>query len=532
MLGQMMDAPLTLELVRRRADRYGRERPLVTNTPAGPRRATIGDAIDRAARLAGALEALGIRPGDRVATLLWNQQEHLEAYVAVPCMGAVLHTLNLRLLPEQLAWIANDAEDRVLIADASLLPLVEAMRPELRTVEYIVVAPDDYELLLDSAPPQDGPRAWPELDERQAAAMCYTSGTTGRPKGVVYSHRSAVLHTLMLLFAEGMGLQPRDVVMPVVPMFHANAWGFPYGALMASAGLVLPGPLMQPAALAELLARERVTVAAGVPTIWHGVVGELEREPRDLSALRLVGCGGSTIPEVLMRGFDAIAPGVLLHAWGMTETSPIASIASLPAESERWEDEGRLRYRLTQGRPLPCVELRVIGFDGVEAAWDGETMGELEVRGPWVAASYWRARDPDRFGGGWFRTGDVAVGNPDGTFTIVDRTKDVIKSGGEWISSVELECILLEHPAVQEAAVVARADAHWSERPVACVVLREGSALALPELRDWLEGRVPRFWLPDDLWLLDELPKTGVGKLDKKRLRAEYAAEHAPAAAS
>jgi fatty-acyl-CoA synthase len=516
----MMDVALTVDLLRRRADLLHRERPVVTNGVNTVRRSTLGEVLDRAGRLAWALQGLGIGRGDRVGTLAWNQQEHLEAYVAVPCMGAVLHTLNLRLSPEQIAWIVDDADDRVILVDHTLLPIVERVRPLLRGDARFVTIPGEYEELLDGA--SDEPFPWPELDEDEAAAMCFTSGTTGDPKGVVYSHRSTVLHTLNLLLADGAAISAGDVVMPVVPMFHANAWGIPYAALAAGSALVLPGPHLQPKPLADLLETERVTVAAGVPTIWHGLAEELRARPRELH-LRCVPCGGAAVPEVLMRAFDEVTPGTLLHAWGMTETSPIGSCATLPAGHEEWDAERALRFRLTQGRAVLGVELRIWALDDREAPWDGQTLGELQVRGPWVAASYWKERDADRWVDGWFRTGDVVVGNPDGTFQVADRTKDVIKSGGEWISSVALEGTVLQHPAVREAAVIGRPDEHWSERPVACVALQEGQALELSDLRAWLEGRVPGFWLPDDLVVLEELPKTGVGKLDKRALRASYA---------
>ena len=522
MRGRMMEIPLTLDLLRRHADTLHRDRPVITLTAEEPVRATFGDVLDRASRLAHALHGLGVRPGDVVASLMWNDQQHLEAYVGVPGMGAVLHTLNLRLDPRQIAWIADDGGARVILAGASLAPVVEAVRPHLRVAERIVMVPDEYEGLLAAAPPE--PYAWPELDEGEAAMLCYTSGTTGDPRGVLYSHRSLTLHALCLLYADTLGMSARDLCLVVVPMFHANAWGTPHGALAAGCGLLLPSSHVQPGALADALERERATLAAAVPTIWLGLMDALEERPRNLSSLRRVVCGGSAIPEALMRRFDAVAPGALLHAWGMTEISPIGTVASLPAGSESWSGDERLRYRLSQGRQVPGVELRLTGLDGGEAPWDGETLGEIEVRGPWVAASYHGDREAERFVGGWFSTGDIATGSPDRTVRIVDRTKDVIKSGGEWISSVELEGTILLHPAVREAAVVSRPDERWMERPVAFVVLRPGARLTLEELREWLGPRVARFWLPDDLVLADELPKTSVGKLDKKVMRARYAA--------
>ena len=520
MRGTMMETQLDLNMLRSRAERFHRDVGIVTRTESGLVRGTFGDVLDRANRLAHALAALGIRSGDRVATMCWNTQAHLEAYVAVPCMGAVLHTLNFRLPADHIVQIVNAAADRVILVDASTAPVIEAIRSELPTVEHVVVIPEAHEALLAAA--TAGPYSWPELDERDAAAMCFTSGTTGEPKGVVYSHRSVMLHAMSLLQTDTFGVGRGDVILPVVPMFHVNAWGFPYAALLAGARLVMPGPFLQPEPLADLIESERVTLAAGVPTIWFGLVEELDRHRRDTSALRCVPCGGAAIPEQLMRDFDrVVGEGVLVHAWGMTETSPIASVATLPAGAESWSPPDRLRRRLRQGSAILGVEIRLWGFEGEEALWDGKTMGEIEVRGPWVASGYFGGQDAERFAGGWFRTGDVAVGYPDGTFQIVDRTKDVIKSGGEWISSVELEGTILEHPAVRESAVVGRTDDKWSERPVAFVVLRPDAGLTLADLRAWLEPRVPRFWLPDDLFIVDEIPKTGTGKIDKKVLRAK-----------
>ena len=518
MRGAMMDTQLDLQVLRLRAERFHRDVGIVTRTADGLARATFGDVLDRANRLAHVLTDLGVRRGERVATMCWNTQAHLEAYVAVPCMGAVLHTLNFRLPSDHIVQIVNAGEDRVILVDATTRPIIDAIRSQLPTVERIIVIPDDYDLLLADA--SDDPYPWPDLDEDDAAAMCFTSGTTGEPKGVVYSHRSVMLHAMALLQTDTFGVGRRDVILPVVPMFHVNAWGFPYAALLSGAPLVMPGPFLQPDALADLIESERVTVAAGVPTIWFGLIEELDRNRRDTSSLRCVPCGGAAIPETLMSDFDrVVGEGVLVHAWGMTETSPIASVATLPAEADDWSPEDRLRRRLRQGSAILGAEIRLWSLDGAEAPWDGEAIGEIEVRGPWVASSYLGGQDAERFAGGWFRTGDVAVGYPDGTFQIVDRTKDVIKSGGEWISSVELEGTILKHPAVRESAVVGRPDEKWSERPIAFAVLRPDEALTIADLRDWLEAHVPRFWLPDDLIVVDEIPKTGTGKIDKKALR-------------
>ena len=493
------------------------------------REATYAEVAARAGRLAGALEALGVRAGDRVGTFMWNTQEHLEAYLAVPSMGAVLHTLNLRLFPEQLAYVVEHGEDRVVVVDASVLPLLAKVADQLPTVEHLVVVGEgdtsafgdlpvhDYEALLAQAPETYD---WPELDERAPAAMCYTSGTTGNPKGVVYSHRSTWLHSVASGTGNVLGLSEHDSVLPVVPMFHANAWGFAYSGWMAGCDFVLPGRFLQAAPLAKMISELRPTVAGAVPTIWNDLLAHLEEHPADLSSLRLVTCGGAAVPVSLMQKFSERHGVHIVQAWGMTETSPIASIAHVPRGTPP-EDEWTWRGRT--GRVLAGVELRIVDDEGRVLPWDGEAVGEVQCRGPWVTGSYHRDDDPDKFADGWLRTGDVASVLPNGTMQITDRSKDVIKSGGEWISSVELENQLMGHPAVREAAVVAVPDERWDERPLACVVLAPGQQVSPQELREFLGSKVARWQLPERWAYIGEVPKTSVGKFDKKVLRRQYA---------
>ncbi|MFL5819719.1 MAG: long-chain fatty acid--CoA ligase [Solirubrobacteraceae bacterium] len=515
MEGLMMDYPLLVRHIAERAAAVFGDREIVSRTQETVERTTYAVVVERARRLASALRELGIRPGDRVATFAWNSARHLELYLAVPSMGAVLHTLNIRLHADDLRYIAGHAEDRVVFLDASLAGAM----PRLDGVEHEVLMPDgpgerdgalDYEELVSGGDP--GFR-FPDLDENAAAAMCYTSGTTGRPKGVVYSHRSTLLHSLGVLSADGVGVRERDSVMPVVPMFHANAWGLPYAAALAGARQVFPGPRMSPAELAELIAAERVTRTAGVPTIWQGML-QLEPPP-DLSSLVEIKCGGSAVPEALMRAFDERFGVTITQGWGMTETSPLAATSRLPGDVELPEDEA-YELRACQGRVLPLVEFRV----------DEDQGGELQVRGPAIARAYYN--DPegaDKFtADGWLRTGDVAELRRGSYIRLVDRTKDLVKSGGEWISSVDLENAIMAHPDVLEAAVIAVPDERWSERPCACVVRRDGTELDADALRSFLARKVAKWWLPDRVEFIDEVPKTSVGKFDKKSLRSRFGA--------
>jgi fatty-acyl-CoA synthase len=512
--GLMMDSPLLIKRIAARAETVFPERELVARTQDGVVRSTYPEVVERARRLAGALRDLGIGPGDRVASFAWNSIRHLELYLAVPSMGAVLHTLNIRLFEEDLRYIVGHAEDRVIFLDASLAGAM----PSFDGVEHEILMDDgpgerdgalDYEELVASGDPSFD---FPELDERTAAALCYTSGTTGRPKGVLYSHRSTVLHSLSAGLPDGMGIRQADSAMPVVPMFHAMAWGIPYSASIAGARQVMPGPDLSPAALSDLIQTECVTWSAGVPTIWNGFL-ELDPPP-DLSSLREVTAGGSAVPESLIRAFDERFGVPLVQGWGMTETSPLAATSHAPAEHEL-SDEEAYELRACQGRIQPLVEFKI----------DTEAGGELLVRGPFIASSYYEDEsEGDKFTeDGWLRTGDVAELHRGSYIKLVDRAKDLVKSGGEWISSVELENAVMAHPDVLEAAVIAVPDERWSERPCACVVLREGSDVDADAVRDHLTERVAKWWIPERIEFIDEVPKTSVGKFDKKVLREWFA---------
>src|SRR5271170_6124172 len=522
------DFPLTLQHILRRMRTCSPGKEVVTLTaPERTERSTFGELAERIDRLARALGRLGVEPGDRVGTFAWNNRRHLELYFAIPCVGAVLHTLNIRLFEEQLTYIVNHAEDKVIFVDDSLVPQLEKLVPTFEQVAHYVVMGDgdtgtlpnalSYEQLLEEAGP--GPFDYPEVEERQAAALCYTSGTTGNPKGVLYSHRSISQHSSATLMRDGTGLSRSDRILAVVPMFHANAWGLPYGAVLAGADLILPDRFLGAEALAQLIASERPTLMGCVPTIFGDLLRYADAHPEvDLSSLSNAACGGSAVPRQLMKDFEERHDVRIFQAWGMTETSPVATY-SRPAEGVHddayWDDRAR------QGRPLPWVELRLMDDDGNEVPWDGESTGEIEVRGPWIAASYFRDESGDeKFDSGWLRTGDIAAVNGQGSVQITDRAKDVIKSGGEWISSVELENEVMAHPDVVEAAVIAKPDERWAERPLCCVVLREGASTTADDLVTHLHGRVAKWWLPDEFAFVREVPKTSVGKFDKKVLRA------------
>ncbi|WP_284577535.1 long-chain fatty acid--CoA ligase [Streptomyces sp. 2P-4] len=539
MLSTMQDVPLLISrILRHGMTIHGKSQVTTWTGEAEPHRRSFAEIGARAGRLAHALrDELGVRQDDRVATLMWNNSEHVEAYFAIPSMGAVLHTLNLRLPAEQLVFIVNHAADRVVLVNGTLLPLLAPLLPHLPTVEHVVVSGigdrsaldgldvsvHEYEELLEG---RSADYDWPELDERQAAAMCYTSGTTGDPKGVVYSHRSVYLHSMQVNMTESMGLTDKDTSLVVVPQFHVNAWGLPHATFMTGINMLMPDRFLQPAPLAEMIERERPTHAAAVPTIWQGLLAEVAANPRDLSSMRQVTIGGAACPPSLMEAYDKL--GVrLCHAWGMTETSPLGTMAHPPSglsAEEEWP------YRITQGRFPAGVEGRLVGPGGDVLPWDGTSAGELEVRGSWIAGAYYGGvsgepiRPADKFSSdGWLKTGDVGVISPDGFLTLTDRAKDVIKSGGEWISSVELENALMAHPEVAEAAVVAVPDDKWGERPLATVVLKEGATADYAALREFLAGSVAKWQLPERWASVPAVPKTSVGKFDKKVIRRQYA---------
>jgi len=522
------DHPLTLQHVLDRMRRVVGRSEVLTLEEDGSRRASYAEVAERVDRLAAGLAELGVGAGDRVATLSWNTQEHLEAYLAIPCMSAVLHTLNPRLFPEQLEYIVNHAEDSVILVEDSLVPLLEKVAPKLETVRhYVVIGKGDagslepavgYEELLARQP---GNFDYPEIEDRSAAALCYTSGTTGNPKGVLYSHRSTLLHALSTGLTDTLGISARDRVLPVVPMFHANAWGLAHSAALMGADLVMPGRFLQAERLARAIESERVTVAGAVPTIWLDLLRYADEQHPDLSSLRLVVCGGSAVPRSLMEAFEERHGMHIVQAWGMTETSPLAAVAHPPRELEGEEEWS---YRTEAGRVLPLIDIRLMDDEGREVPWDGESTGEIQIRGPWIASRYYEDPSGDeKFDDGWLRTGDIAAMDDEGYLRITDRAKDVIKSGGEWISSVDLENELVAHDDVEEAAVVAMPDERWAERPLACVVLREGAQVGPDELREHLSARVAKWWLPDAWAMIDEVPKTSTGKYDKKVLRQRLA---------
>jgi fatty-acyl-CoA synthase len=524
----MMEYPLTLVHLLERAGTFFPAQEIVSRLPdESLARTTWGDVYRRVHKLANALRRLGVNPGDRVATLGWNHSRHLEAYFGAPITGAVLHTVNPRLHPSDLAYIVNHAQDQVLLVDEVLLPVLERFRAEVKP-RHIVVwghgrpVPEgmiDYEALIADELPRFDP---PQLDERQAAGLCYTSGTTGRPKGVLYSHRALVLHSLATALPDALGIGMSDVLLPVVPMFHVNAWGKPYAAALTGAKLVLPGPHLDAKNVLALMAGERVTLAAGVPTVWLAVLEELDRAPgaRDLSAMRALVVGGSAAPQAMIEGYEKRHGIRVVHAWGMTEMTPIGTVCREKPALAALPEAERYRIRATQGLPVPFVDVRAMGERG-PAPWDGKSMGELHVRGPWIARSYFEnPAEADKFTmDGWFRTGDIVTIDPEGYVRITDRSKDLIKSGGEWISSVDLENALMGHPAVREAAVVAVPHPRWGERPVAAVVLREGARSSAEELRAYLEPRFARFWLPDAFVFVPQIPRTATGKFLKSAVR-------------
>jgi fatty-acyl-CoA synthase len=534
MKGLMMDYPLTLSHFFERSRRLFAKKTLATRVPGAPLfRYAYADFSERVTRLAGALETLGIRQGDRVGTVAWNSHRHLELYWAAPLMGGVLHTLNIRLSAQDLTYIINHAEDSILFVDTSLWPVVEPIRKNLKTVRHYVSMPDaaggtppgvlDYESLLRDARPVT---AWRQLDENDAAGMCYTSGTTGHPKGVVYSHRAIFIHCLAQAMADSFAISERDVILHIVPMFHANAWCVPFAGTMVGATQIFGGPNPQPRDIAEIIQAEKVTFVGAVPTVWIAIKELVEKESFDLSSIRCIPIGGSAAPKSLLEVYEKKFGVTMTHAWGMTEMTPLGTISRLKSYMEAWADDQRYAVRAKQGYASVGVELRAVDEEGKEVPWDGKTMGELQVRGPWVVKGYYENPEgakpltPD----GWFRTGDVVTIDPEGYIQITDRTKDLIKSGGEWISSVDMESLLMAHPKVLEASVIAVPHPKWVERPLACVVPKpeHKGSLTADELLDFLRPQVAKWWLPDEVVFVEAIPKTTVGKFDKKVLREQF----------
>jgi fatty-acyl-CoA synthase len=528
----MMQTPLTMTQMMERAERYFPKKTVVSRTAAGIHRFTYKQIAERTRKLADSLAKLGITKGDRVGTLAWNHHRHLEAYFAIPCMDAVLHTINIRLSPQHISYIINHAEDKVLLVDPDIIPLLEKCSSELKTVQAYIIMTDENELpettlspvyhyetlLADANSNFEFPS---DIDENAPAGMCYTSATTGNPKGVVYSHRGIVLHSMALGLADAAAISEKDIAMPIVPMFHANAWGMPFAAVWFGTSLVLPGPNFTPKFIAELIEKERVTITAGVPTIWLGLLKELDEGFYDMSSLRGVLCGGSAAPKGMIKAYEQRHKIPFMHAYGMTETSPLAIFSSMKSYQEDLDIEEKLNLRAKQGILVPGLDMKIVGVNG-EVAWDGNEMGELLLRGPWIASEYYKdERTVDAFIDGWLYTGDVATIDEEGFVKIVDRTKDLIKSGGEWISSVDLENALMAHEAVFEAAVVAVPHEQWQERPVGCVVLKDAylDKVTKEELLDFLKPQFAKWWIPDDIVFLKEIPKTSVGKFLKMALR-------------
>jgi len=531
--GLMMDYPLTLDHIVEHANRMSPNKKIKTMLPDGSMHAyTYADFYKRVKKLGNVLEKLGVDVGDRVGTFAWNNYQHMEFYFGIPGAGAVCHTLNIRLPHDQLAYIINHAEDKVVFVDGTLLPLIEPIADQLETVEHFVLfnIGKDKETKLPNVSYYEDLMAeasedytWRCTDENMAMGLCYTSGTTGMPKGALYSHRSMFLHTFGVLMNAALGVIEADVVLPVVPQFHAMAWGLPYACTFIGATMIMPGPHLKPEPLAQMIAEERVTIAAGVPTIWNGLYHELKNNPRDISCITQLVVGGSAMPRGLIEAYEKELGVNVVHAWGMTELSPLGSTSKLQSHHQDLDQDQQWDVKAKQGYFIPGVDARIVDLTGEELPWDGETMGELQVRGPWIAGAYYKVeKRPEHFTkDGWFRTGDVVTIDESGFMTITDRTKDLVKSGGEWISSVDLENALMSHPKIREAAVIAIPNEQWSERPLAVIVPVDGE-IPEDELNDYLLEQFPKFWLPDEYVVIQEIPKTSVGKLDKKVLRAMH----------
>jgi 3-(methylthio)propionyl---CoA ligase len=545
MLGQMMDIPLLISSLITHADRHHGDTEIVTRTVEGPiHRYTYRDAHLRSRQLAGALEKLGVKLGDRIGTLAWNTHRHFEIYYAVSGMGAVCHTINPRLFPEQITYIANHAEDSYLFFDLTFVPLVEKLRPSLKGVKGFVVMTDKahmpesmpdaicYEDLVAS---HSGDYTWPVFDERTASSLCYTSGTTGNPKGVLFQHRSTILHSYAECMPDVVNLSATDTVLPVVPMFHANAWGLPYACAMTGAKIVFPGAGMDGKSLFELMEQEKVTIAAGVPTIWLGLLAYVKQNKTRFSSLTRTLIGGSACPPAMIRAFREEYDVQVLHAWGMTELSPLGTVCTFKSKHDSLDSEQKLALQNKQGRAVFGIDMKIVDNDGNDLPWDGKAFGDLMSRGPWVVSEYFRGEggnplQRDDQGLEWFPTGDVATIDPDGYMQITDRSKDVIKTGGEWISSIDLENTAMAHPAVAEAAVISVAHPKWDERPLLVVVKKPGEQISRDELLAFYQGKVAKWWIPDDVVFVDELPHTATGKLLKTKLREDFKAYKLPTA--
>ncbi|HLF50266.1 MAG TPA: long-chain fatty acid--CoA ligase [Methylomirabilota bacterium] len=536
MKGLIMDYPLTLTQFFERTRKLFHRKTMATRVPGAElQRYTYADYADRVCRLSGALARLGLKKGDRVGTFAWNSHRHMEVYFAAPLMGMVLHTVNIRLAPQDIIYIVNHAEDQVLILDASLWHLIEPIRKDLKSVKHFIVMKDspgaqippgtlDYEVLLSDAKPID---AWPKLEETDAAGMCYTSGTTGHPKGVVYTHRGVYLHCFASSTTDVLGICERDVILHIVPMFHANAWCVPFAGVMNGSTQIFGGPNPQPRDIIEIVHNERVTLVGAVPTVWIAIQAILEKEPQwDISSIRCIPIGGSAAPRSLLQTFDKKYGAFMLHAWGMTEMSPLGTVCRPRSYTDGLPEEERYNIRAKQGAPVAGVDMRIVDDAGTVQPWDGKSVGEIQVRGPWITSAYYN--NPEGAAqfteDGWFRTGDVAAIDPEGYVQITDRTKDLIKSGGEWISSVDMETTIMGHPKVLEAAVIAVPHERWQERPLACVVPKPEfkGQLTAQEIMDYLTPRVAKWWLPDEVVFIDAVPKTSVGKFDKKVLRERF----------
>jgi fatty-acyl-CoA synthase len=545
MLGLMMDMPLLISDLIRHADRHHGDTEIVSKTVEGDGKDGTGavhrynfrEAHRRARRLAKALARLGMKMHDRVATLAWNGYRHFEIYYAVAGTGGVIHTINPRLFPEQIAYIANHAEDAILCFDLTFLPLVEKLAAQLKSVKHFVLMSDRAHMPAQSAIPnlrcyeelvaaEDDKLLWPSFDERTASCLCYTSGTTGNPKGALYSHRSTILHAYGAALPDALNLSSRDVVLPVVPMFHVNAWGLPYSAALTGTKLVFPGPHLDGKSLQTLFEQEGVTMSAGVPTVWLGLLNYMKEHKLKFSTLKGVVIGGSAAPPAMIRTFQEDYGVQVLHAWGMTEMSPLGTVCTFKAKHAKASKEERYALQNKVGRVIFGVDTRIVGEDGNELPHDGKAFGDLQVRGPWIVSGYFKAEggDPlrkDEAGAGWFPTGDVVTIDADGYIQITDRSKDVIKSGGEWISSIDLENIAVAHPAVQEAAVIGIRHPKWDERPIVVVVKKAGQEVTRADMLKFYEGKIAKWWMPEDVVFVAELPHTATGKLSKLTLRQQ-----------